>query len=303
MRHETPTPVAQACDPVPRPAIPDHLFVGAIQGVAACSEDNEIYEVWPKFIVMVLLQGAQHFVMDDQDFRIDAGDEADPRPLVFMLNVARFCALRFINDSPVPLKKIMISAPRPWLDRLVPEERRSTPELRAFFSSHLSRFSFEPNRQIQHLAGQILDPPPALRDEIQALNRRAHALEIMTGALAALAASTTPGSAKPSYMSLRQSQEVRDYLIANVNEDLTVETIARAVGQSSSTMQRHFKDHFGITVYDFIRNRRLEMAREALANEGISIGRAAFMAGYSSTSSFTTAFKRAFGVTPRTLRR
>ena len=70
-----------------KPEIPQHLFVGAMDGPASCTPDDNLYDVWPKFLVMVLLQGQQHFVMDGEHFRIDAGDEENPEPVVFMLNI------------------------------------------------------------------------------------------------------------------------------------------------------------------------------------------------------------------------
>lgn len=303
MRHETPVPDLAHGKSAPRPEIPGHLFVGAMQGVPSCARADEIYEVWPKFLVMILTQGAQHFIMDGEDFRIDAGDADNPRPLVFMLNITRFCTLRFVNDSTAELKKVMISAPRPWLERMMPEGERSTPALREFFAGHLNRFSFEPSRHLLQVAGQILEPPPAMQEEIRVINRRAHALDIMTEALGVLLSAKAERPSKPSHMSRQHSERVRDYLIAHSGRDLTIEEIAQAVGFSPSTLQRHFKDHFGMTVFDFVRIRRLELAREALENEGTSIARAAFMAGYNNTSSFTTAFRKAFGTTPRAFRR
>lgn len=285
------------------PAIPEHLFVGAMQGAPTCTEEEESFDVWPKFIVMVLMQGAQHFIMDGEQFRIDAGTQCDPRPVVYMLNIAKFCTLRFLNDSQAELKKVMISAPRPWLDHMMPQDKRVTPVLREFLSGHLNRFSFEPSLHLQQVARQILDPPPAMREEVRIINKRANALAIMTEALGILVADRAANPQRPSHIGLIQCQKVRDYLIAHANENLTLEDIAQTVGLSASTLQRHFKEHFGTTVYDFIRLHRLETAREALENDGISIARAAFMAGYNTTSSFTTAFRKAFGTTPRVLRR
>jgi AraC-like DNA-binding protein len=49
--------------------------------------------------------------------------------------------------------------------------------------------------------------------------------------------------------------------------------------------------------------RKLECARDALERGTLSIGEAAFLAGYTSAANFTTAFRRAFGILPRSLRR
>ncbi|WP_439632250.1 helix-turn-helix transcriptional regulator [Shinella sp.] len=281
------------------PDIPQHLFVGAMDGPASCTPDNNVYDVWPKFLIMVLLQGRQHFVMDGAHFRIDAGNEDNPEPVVFMLNVARECKLQFINESTTPLRKVMISAPLPWIDRLIRSQPTSMPKLRAFFSEHLATFRFAPNRRLAQIAEDILKPPVAMAGELLTLNRNSHAFDIMCQACSVLVQADEAAPHQSTALSRRQSEKVRDYILAHVCEDLSLDRIARAVGISTSSIQRHFKDRFGITVSDFIRQERLETARAALERDGIPIAQAAYLAGYRNPSSFTTAFKKAYGVSPK----
>ena len=162
-----------------KPDIPQHLFVGAMDGPASCTPDDNLYDVWPKFLIMVLLQGQQHFVMDGAHFRIDAGSEERPEPVIFMLNVARECKLQFVNESTTPLRKVMISAPLPWVDRLIRSQPTSMPKLRTFFSQHLATFRFAPNRHLAQIAEHILKPPVAMAGELLTLHRNSHAFDIM----------------------------------------------------------------------------------------------------------------------------
>ena len=90
--------------------------------------------------------------------------------------------------------------------------------------------------------------------------------------------------------------------LANLGKDLTIDLISGEVGASPSTVQRRFKEHFGVTVFDFVREKRLEAARAALANERVPVGTAAYLAGYNHVSSFTTAFRKAYGLTPKQVR-
>lgn len=281
-----------------KPEIPQHLFVGAMDGPASCTPDDNLYDVWPKFLIMVLLQGHQHFVMDGEHFRIDAGDAENPEPVVFMLNVARDCKLQFVNETATPLRKVMISAPLPWVDRLIRSQPTSMPKLRAFFSRHLATFSFAPNRHLSQIAEHILKPPGTMAGELLTLYRNSHAFDIMCQACSVLVEDDATAH-QPTALSRRQSEKVRDYILAHVGEDLTLDRIARAVGISTSSIQRLFKEHFGTTVSDFIRLERLEMARTALERDGIQISQAAYLAGYRNPSSFTTAFKKTYGVSPK----
>lgn len=282
---------------------PDDLFVGAIENTPHCSNVTEEQEIWSKFMLMVLLQGSQHFMIDDVPFRLNSGQGDRKTPIVFMLNVAKPSRLRFINESAIPLRKVMISAPTPWLERLMarPEESGS-PVLRQFLGRHLAHFSFAPGRQVVQLAEKIIHPPQALEGELETLYLKAQALDIMWQACLALETEGRKEPQLPSLMSLRTCERIKEFILANLGSDLTIDRIAGEAGASPSTIQRHFKEHFGLTLFDFIRQKRLEAAHHALASEGISVAWAAHMAGYNNLSSFTTAFRKAYGVTPKQVR-
>jgi AraC-like DNA-binding protein len=287
---------------VVNPDIPQHLFVGSLEGVPSCTPESGVHDIWPKFQVMVLLQGAQHFVVDNHSIRIDAGFGDDAKPLVLMFNVARFAKLRFINDSTIPMRKVMISAPLPWIERLLSMQTSGAPSLKTFFSQHLASFRFSPSRHMLSLAEQLMNPRPSMEGEMRTLYRHSRALDIMCTACATLVEHEEEAQ-KPHLMSLRQSERAREFIVANLGEDLTIARIARETGASVSSVQRHFKEHFGVTVFEFIRARRLENASAALECDGATIAQAAFAAGYTDASAFATAFKKAYGVSPRQRRR
>jgi AraC-like DNA-binding protein len=282
---------------------PHDLFVGALENATTCSPNNDEQQIWPKFMLMVLLQGAQRFVIDGVPFRVDARSGNDGAPVAFMLNVARQSTLRFINDNDVPLRKVMISAPLPWLERLFETQKGihgST--LREFFSQHLAHFSFEPGQHILHLAQKIINPPPVLQGDLRSLYLQAQALDIMWQSCLTMVSEREGHQPSATLMSLRHCERVKDFILANLHRDLSIDLIAREAGLSTSTVQRRFKEHFGIPIFDFIRQERLEAARAALASNGIPVSHAAHMAGYNNISSFTTAFRKAYGITPRQVR-
>ncbi len=282
--------------------IPQHLFVGTVDGEPHCASDDAVYDIWPKFQVMVLLQGTQHFVIDGQPFRIEAGAEEDGG-VVFLLNVARAARLRFVNDTDMPLRKIMISAPHPWMDWLMRTRGDSGSALDDFRAAHLARLSLPVTGHIRQLAEQILRPPPAMEGEVRALYRNSRALDIMCLACVALGEQSEAERARPRLAGMRRSERVRDFLMANLDKALTIEDIAAEVGASVSSVQRQFKEHYRMTVFEFIRRERLALASAALEQDGISIAQAAYAAGYAGPSNFTTAFKKVYGVPPKLKRR
>ena len=72
--------------------------------------------------------------------------------------------------------------------------------------------------------------------------------------------------------------------------------MARAMRCNCNSLQQQFRAVFGKTVFDYLRASRLRRAAVALQNEGVSVARAAEIAGYSSQANFSTAFRRHFGV-------
>src|SRR5262245_20224987 len=127
-------------------------------------------------------------------------------------------------------------------------------------------------------------------------------MEIMRLSYAALVADAEGGDTRPSAMSARQSERVRSFILANLAKNLSIDEIARATGASASSVQRHFKQHVGMTVFEFIRRKRLDSAREALESQGVTVAQAAWIAGYTSSSSFIAAFKKTYGACPGAVR-
>lgn len=80
--------------------------------------------------------------------------------------------------------------------------------------------------------------------------------------------------------------------------ELTVEQVAAEVGVSRVHLHRKLKELTGQTSRDFIRNLRLKKAAEMLSEKKYAISELADAVGFQSTSSFTTAFKTLFGVSP-----
>lgn len=280
---------------------PQHVFVGALEGRSCCSGLEDL-EVCPKLVINFYLSGGQSFVIDGVQFSESAGHPGS-RPCVSMINIKRCSRIHFNTfDSGLRLRKVKTSVPLTWLEREMGAISSCSPTLHRFLSTHLSHFVFEPTPDLVEIAEQISRPPPNLTGELLTLYRKARGIELMRLSCAALVAQADTIDHKPSLMSARQSERVRHYILANLSENLTIEVIARESGASVSSVQRHFKQQFGMTVFEFIRRKRLEAARDALEGRGVTVAEAAWIAGYMSPSSFITAFKKAYGTCPGEMR-
>ena len=88
------------------------------------------------------------------------------------------------------------------------------------------------------------------------------------------------------------------YLNNTYTEDITLDMLAEKFYISKYYPCRAFHKATGLTVHDYIRLKRLNLARELKA-EGKSISEAAMMAGFTDYSSFYRAYLKEYGVSPR----
>ena len=99
-----------------------------------------------------------------------------------------------------------------------------------------------------------------------------------------------------------QLREARRILQTEFNAVLKVGELATRVGMNASRMMQLFKRLFGETIFDFSQRVRMEFAAKLLEATDRSITDIAFEVGYDYPSNFTTAFKRHFGLPPRSVR-
>jgi AraC-like DNA-binding protein len=96
---------------------------------------------------------------------------------------------------------------------------------------------------------------------------------------------------------------VSQVIAARYREPLTLAEVARTVGVSPFHLSRLVTAAAGVPIHRMILRRRLRDALEMLLDTRESISRIALIVGFASHSHLTDAFRREFGVPPRTLRR
>lgn len=89
----------------------------------------------------------------------------------------------------------------------------------------------------------------------------------------------------------------------NPAHNWTIDTMAETVKMSKPYLQKLFKTETGITPYAFLRDKRLEEARELLESEHEQICQIGRKVGMLHESHFTRDFKKKYGKTPTAYRR
>lgn len=88
-----------------------------------------------------------------------------------------------------------------------------------------------------------------------------------------------------------------EYIEKNIKDELTLKTIASQVGYSEFHFSRIFKDQMGITIMDYVQERRLILASKEIFS-GKKIVDVSIDYCYETHSGFSKAFKKKFGFTP-----
>ena len=101
---------------------------------------------------------------------------------------------------------------------------------------------------------------------------------------------------------VRHLLRAKDLADARYFEPLDVDDLARAAGLSRAHFSREFKRAFGETPHQYLLRRRLERAAALLRNTDRSVADICFSVGLQSVGSFTSAFGRAYGITPTAYR-
>jgi AraC-like DNA-binding protein len=100
----------------------------------------------------------------------------------------------------------------------------------------------------------------------------------------------------------RHLLRAKDLIDARYRERLEVPMLARAAYLSPAHFSREFRRAFGETPHQYLLTRRLERAAALLRNTDRSVADICFTVGLRSVGSFTTSFRRVYGLSPTAYR-
>ncbi len=94
----------------------------------------------------------------------------------------------------------------------------------------------------------------------------------------------------------------RQILREQLAEPPSLDDLAQTLGTNQPRLSRGFRTLFGTTVFGFIRELRLQRARELLIRSALPVKSIALEVGYRNTSDLTRGIKERFGMTPTEIR-
>ena len=91
----------------------------------------------------------------------------------------------------------------------------------------------------------------------------------------------------------------RKILGENIASDISIEELSERVKLNRTTLQKLFKQMYGVTVFEYRTQVRMQESKNLLLGNSLSITEIAGICGYSNASKFSAAFKKSFGMTPK----
>jgi AraC-like DNA-binding protein len=113
------------------------------------------------------------------------------------------------------------------------------------------------------------------------------------------------GATRPPGLSHADMQKVRDareILLADLHNPPSLSALARQAGLNEFKLKSGFRKMFGRPVFSYLKEHRLEKARELIRGGGKSVTEVAYETGYSTLQHFSNEFRKKFGVNPGSLK-
>jgi AraC family transcriptional regulator len=104
-------------------------------------------------------------------------------------------------------------------------------------------------------------------------------------------------------LTVRQLRQVKDFIDAQIANEITISDLAAVAGLSQYHFIRAFKDSTGLPPYQYVLSERIQRAKGLLSKPDHSLGDVALAVGFSDASQLNRVFRKFVGVTPTAYRR
>ncbi|GAA6131701.1 helix-turn-helix transcriptional regulator [Halopseudomonas sabulinigri] len=260
--------------------------------------------VKPRVILTIVLNGEVHFAYDDSEHVLKVNPVRQSRnstAQAVAVNIRRLTVFRrHIRRGERSLSKVQLMFSPDWLQRGEPTDPLRRKLAAHLLDRHLASLAWQPDEATLELCRELLElrnEPDRLRRSLRAEGLAHQVLWAFVRHVDSLPLPETAESKVPP-RALEPTARAIAWMEANLDQELSVEEVARASAMSVSALQRRFRRDTGMTVFEYLRGRRLDKVRDALRRGEVTVSEAAYLAGYNHTSNFITAFRRRHGSTP-----
>lgn len=98
---------------------------------------------------------------------------------------------------------------------------------------------------------------------------------------------------------VQKIKKAKDIIIARMAEPPTLQELSDEIDLSLKKLKEGFKQIYGDSVYSFLYDYKMEVARKLLETGKHNVNEIGLKIGYSTASHFIAAFKKKYGTTPK----
>jgi AraC-like DNA-binding protein len=150
------------------------------------------------------------------------------------------------------------------------------------------------------LASRLVDNPYS--GALRLVNTEALTLQLLCAAVHGFTELSRVPHEEYSERDLRCLHAGRALLMRQLSPPPTISQVARTAGMNETSLKHGFKAVYGETIFEFSVRCRMQHALSLLREQRVPVARIAEAVGYAHQTSFATAFRRHFGLSPRDMR-
>ncbi len=94
-------------------------------------------------------------------------------------------------------------------------------------------------------------------------------------------------------------KQAKEIIIKDMNNPPSLTELSKLIGLNIKKLKTDFKEIYGVPVFTFLLNYKMEMAKNLLQEQQLNVNEISSHLGYSTSSHFIAAFKRKHGITPK----
>ncbi|MGF1724742.1 helix-turn-helix domain-containing protein [Photobacterium nomapromontoriensis] len=224
------------------------------------------------------------FSANNQPYCINAGE-------IWLFNLRHQPLFRF-SSAHIKHEMAVLKIPTRRLKQAFSEQDN---KFNCIFDSPVTQIAVQQANE-EWIAPLLENPLHTPFDRIKAEGRT---LELFAHWLHPLAQSLSlPSLLNNNHQQINAIEKARSILISELTSPPALNDLARQVGMSHTRLNRDFKKAYGKTVFSWLREYRLTLAKTYLKDKTHSITDIAFQCGFSSASHFTQTFRQQEGNTP-----
>ena len=235
--------------------------------------------------LLLLYSGSGSYTVEGHRYLLKPGD---------LVLLGSHCVHRPEFDPDLPYERVILYISPAFLQR----ESAGACQLEDCFSGDQGHVLRLPEARRQRLFSMIADLEQELSDA--RIGREIACNGILLQLLVEIARSRQQASTQhpePIHPTDKTVLAILSYLESHLTEELTIDDLADRFYLSKFHMMRRFRQGTGLTIHNYLSERRLFLARDLLA-QGMASTEVCYRAGFGSYSSFSRAYSKLFGTTP-----